>query len=199
MNAVRSGVKHETLLAWKREPAQNALQRLSEQAAALSERLGKGPVAIEVDCDDTRLVTSRWTALWSSLVHVVRNSIDHGFTPEHSAESTPSLWFTTATINEELRIEIRDNGVGIQWDKPREKALAARRSAETQEELISLLFADGISTRDDVSGTSGRGVGMAAVRAVTEELNGRIEVHSERGQGTQFLFWLPLEQQRLAA
>jgi sensor histidine kinase regulating citrate/malate metabolism len=92
-------------------------------------------------------------------------------------------------------IEVADDGRGIDWNALRDRARAAGRPSVTRDDLIAAMFSDGISTRPDVSETSGRGVGLAALRDACTRLGGSVEVESEPGLGTRFRFKLPLERQ----
>jgi two-component system chemotaxis sensor kinase CheA len=88
-------------------------------------------------------------------------------------------------------VEVTDNGHGIAWERVRGKALEQGLPHATNEDLVKALFTDGLSTREEVSDTSGRGVGMGSVRAACEALNGQIEVISQPGEGTTFRFRFP--------
>ncbi|MEL6350125.1 MAG: ATP-binding protein, partial [Myxococcota bacterium] len=137
-------------------------------------------------------------SFWTGLSHVVRNAIDHGIeTPEarRAAQKTPSgrLSLVARSTPGKLMIEIQDDGAGIAWDRVAEKAKQARLPHEHHTELVDALFADGLSTREAATETSGRGVGMAAVRAIVQELGGTIEVESSPGAGTTFRFTFSAE------
>jgi two-component system chemotaxis sensor kinase CheA len=88
-------------------------------------------------------------------------------------------------------ISLRDDGRGINWDRLKEKARAASLPHQSRADLITALFADGVSTEDAASLISGRGVGLGAVRAATLALGGQIEVTSEPNEGTTFKFRFP--------
>ena len=91
----------------------------------------------------------------------------------------------------DLVIEVKDDGQGIDWDRLAQKARAAGLPADTRADLERALFTDGISSRDEVSDTSGRGIGMGAVQAACQSLGGTIELESVMGGGTTFRFCLP--------
>jgi two-component system chemotaxis sensor kinase CheA len=93
---------------------------------------------------------------------------------------------------------VSDDGAGIQWEKLRARAASMGLPHATHDDLVGALFADGVSTRAEVTETSGRGVGMAAVREVTLARGGTLEVHSTPGQGTRIALWFPTAA-RLAA
>jgi len=123
----------------------------------------------------------------------VRNAVDHGLESpdERIAAGKPEagrLQLVARYTNDALVIEVVDDGRGIVWDRVREKAEAAGLPSATEHDLVKALFSDGVSTADEVSETSGRGVGLAAVDSVVRELGGEIAVQSELGKGTRFTF-----------
>jgi len=88
-------------------------------------------------------------------------------------------------------LTISDNGRGIAWEKVARKAALAGLPSSTRADLEEALYADSVSTRDEVSETNGRGVGLGAVRGVVTALGGFIEIESTLGQGTTFRLVLP--------
>jgi HAMP domain-containing protein/HPt (histidine-containing phosphotransfer) domain-containing protein len=185
------------LARWLLEPAERPLRRLAEQGQALATRLGKGPVDVSVEAETLRLDHKRWSPLWSELSHVVRNAVDHGCElPEQrqlaGKDPTPRLSLRARIAERGFLIEIEDDGRGINWEAIRSSALRCGLAADTEEDLVAALFADGVSTRDAISATSGRGVGMAAVRACVDELKGGIAVRSRAGLGTLWTFSFPV-------
>jgi len=205
VDALRSGVPRadvlDTLVSWTQTPTHRILGRVQDQAAGLAERLGKAPVEIAVESNGIRIPEETWAPFWSAFVHAVRNSIDHGLeAPEERASKGPGrLSLRTETRGDCFVISIGDDGRGIDWDKIRAKAQGAGLPAESRDDLIAALFSDGVSSRDAVSETSGRGVGMSALRDATRSLGGHITVESQRGHGTTFSFVFPAERLRRAA
>lgn len=198
--AVAARLPHERIAAqldaWMFEPAETRLLRIAEQAKALAQRLGKGPLEVVVDSGRLHLDPKRWASFWSSLQHVVRNALDHGLEPAtlREAEGKPAtgrLLLRAAVEQGELRVEVRDDGKGINWDRLRERARERGLPAETKDDLVEALFADGVSTKDEVTEISGRGVGLAAVRSTCQSMGGRVEVESAEGRGTAFTFRWP--------
>jgi two-component system chemotaxis sensor kinase CheA len=90
-----------------------------------------------------------------------------------------------------LEISVEDNGRGVQWDRLAAALQARGLPSGTREELVAGLFADGVSSRSEVSETSGRGVGMGAVKEAVLARGGQVRVESEAGKGTRFVFWFP--------
>jgi len=183
------------LESWALEPVSRHFARIEDQAVQLAERLGRGPIKVVKVEDDVRLDENLWGPLWADLVHVVRNCIDHGLYPEGEvpAGQVQELGLRSAIEGGRLVIEVSDNGRGIQWDKVREKAISKGLPAHTRQDLVEALFADGLSTRDEVTATSGRGVGMSALRSTVLALGGTIAVVSEPGKGSRFILSLPPE------
>jgi two-component system chemotaxis sensor kinase CheA len=127
---------------------------------------------------------------------VVRNIVDHGLQPEADrleqgkpAKNRVALraWSDTRSFT----IEIADDGPGIDWATLAVKAKERGLPTATRADLTEAIFADGVSTAGAISQTSGRGVGMSAVREACLSLAGRITVESEPGKGTRFRFVFP--------
>jgi two-component system chemotaxis sensor kinase CheA len=95
---------------------------------------------------------------------------------------------------EQFVIEIEDDGRGIDWNGVRSAASARGLPHETQDELQSALFAPGITTRADVTTTSGRGIGLSAIHAEVLSLGGSVTVRSQPQRGTCWTFSLPLSE-----
>jgi two-component system chemotaxis sensor kinase CheA len=179
------------------EPLARPLSRLGQHACALSRRLGKGELSVKIA--DGGLLTDplRGNALFAALVHLIRNAVDHGFeTAEERLErgkGPPALSLSASVTESEVSLEIKDDGRGIDWKRVRALAEERGLASASEEALVSALFAPEFSTRATVSATSGRGVGLSAVRSEVERLAGRIEVASEKDRGTNFRLCLPLE------
>lgn len=191
--------KHERILDavchWQYEPTEVALKRLAAQVSRLAERLNK-QVLVNIDDGGLRMPPGKLQAFWSSMVHVVRNAVDHGIETADerkelgkTASATVSL--STSVQNGWLELRVSDDGRGIDWQKVKEKADANGLPSESREELVTALFSDGLSTRENVSDVSGRGVGLSAVLAACEETGGNVAIESHLGEGTEFLFRFP--------
>ena len=187
----------QLITEWRLEPIARRFERVAEQANRLARRLGK---AVQVDVDDhgLRLDPKRWAPFWSSFVHAVRNAIDHGVELpgerlEAGKSETAHVALTSSVQGGVLRIEIRDDGRGVDWARVRERAARLGLPSETDDQLVEALFSDGVSTKDEVSDLSGRGVGLAALRAAANHEGGRITVASEPRRGTSLRFEFPVE------
>jgi len=93
-----------------------------------------------------------------------------------------------------LTIEIRDDGRGVDWERIRARASSLGLPAENQNQLIEALFTDGVSTKDAITEDSGRGVGLAALRAAAPTEGGRVTIASRPQRGASLRFEFPLDQ-----
>ncbi|MED5369567.1 MAG: ATP-binding protein [Myxococcota bacterium] len=193
----------EALASLRHEPASRSLERLARSAEALGARVGK-PLECRVEADDVRVGSPEWSRFLSTLVHLLRNSVDHGIEPpeERAALGKPP----TARVGlrllqrpDGLHLEVEDDGRGIQWEKLEVKARAAGLPFSTHSDRVAAMFSDGLSTREEVSELSGRGVGTASVKAALERLEGQVTVRSAAGAGTCFTFTLPARSLKQAA
>jgi hypothetical protein len=198
LSAARSGVPAEwiadQMVAWTWDDAEARLHHLGDAAAALATRLGRAPLRVRVDAAGVR-ASPAMAPLWTSLSHVVRNAVDHGVERaeerEAAGKAPGGTLVLTARLGAHLRIEIADDGAGVAWDRLRAKAAARGLPHATHDDLVQAMFADGVSSRDEATEVSGRGVGMGAVRALVEALGGVVRVGSEPGRGTTIALELP--------
>jgi len=187
------------LEAWQSEPAREPLTRLANSARELARRLGKEHLEVTLSAPELRLDLRKWSSVWANLVHVVRNAVDHGVESREerlarTKREIATLDFRMFTSERDLVIEIEDDGRGIDWERIR--ALAQQRGLphDSQADLLRALFAPGLSTKDTVTSTSGRGVGMSAILEQISHLGGKIEVSSRLHQGTCWTFSLPISE-----
>jgi two-component system chemotaxis sensor kinase CheA len=183
-------------------PVSFIFQRFPRLVRDLSRRLAK-EVNLVLEGEDTAADKNIIEALGDPLVHMVRNSLDHGLeTPHERLEQGKSaaglLQIVARSESDRVLIEIRDDGRGMDPRRIRAKALdrglidgdEAQRMSD--QEALNLIFLPGFSTAEVVSDLSGRGVGMDVVRSAIERVNGTIDIQSEVGQGTVFRLSLPL-------
>ncbi len=198
---LRRGPATDLLVArvasWQFEPATKRLALLGEQVRGLAKRLGKA--SVEVVCQPTslRLPPLKWGAFWSAFAHVVRNTVDHGVetADERMMAGKPpqaTVVLSVARETEHVVVTIADDGPGIDWIKIAARAERNNLPHATRADLEQALFVDGISSRADVTSTSGRGIGLSAVRDVVRELGGVVQIRNDPGRGTAFRFVLPL-------
>jgi two-component system chemotaxis sensor kinase CheA len=168
----------------------------------LSRSLGK-KVDLKIEGQEVELDKTIIEALGDPLVHIVRNSMDHGIErPEtRRAAGKPEMGTLEVRAYHEagqVNIEIRDDGAGIDISRLKDKALRmgliSPMEAQTMsaQQALELIFKPGLSTAETVSDVSGRGVGMDVVRSNLERLGGILDLQSEKGKGTNTRIKLPL-------
>lgn len=183
-------------------PVEAVFLRFPRLVRDLSSRLGK-KVEIDLVGKDTELDRTVIDALGEPLVHLVRNSLDHGLeTPEERCAAgkpeTGRLEIAAVHAGGGVVISVSDDGAGIDPQrigrKAVERGMLAPELADSLDEAgaAELLFAPGFSTAEEMSDISGRGVGMDAVRSRIRELGGDVLLRSERGRGTRVEVRLPL-------
>jgi two-component system chemotaxis sensor kinase CheA len=190
-------------------PVEAVFLRFPRLVRDLSTKLGK-QVELELIGKDTELDRTVVDALGDPLVHLIRNSLDHGLEgpEERVAAGKPAsgtLHLSARHAGGNVVIEVRDDGRGINpvkvAQKAADKGLIAAEAVETTDmaKAIELLFHPGFSTAEVTSDISGRGVGMDAVRTTIRELGGEVVMTSEQGQGTVAQIRLPLTLAIMAA
>jgi len=166
----------------------------------LSNELGKR-VSLVTEGGETELDKNVIDRLSEPLVHIIRNSVDHGIEPAETradAGKPPEavVRMTAQQSGGQVLISVSDDGGGIDTAAVRERAvdrgLISAEDDLSETELQQLIFAPGFSTAKALSSVSGRGVGMDAVRTVVGDLGGDVEVRSTRGRGTEVVLRLPL-------
>ncbi|MEL6342172.1 MAG: AAA family ATPase [Myxococcota bacterium] len=186
----------EAVSRWELTPMHQVLDKLARQSQRLATQAQK-TIEVVVEDNGVRISDTRFQAFFSSLIHVVRNAIDHGIEFQDDREAAGKaengvLTFRSVVVNGDLVVEISDDGRGIDWEKVRQKATRNRIPAQTPDDLKAALFHEGLSTREEVTELSGRGIGMAAVQLACVEQGGVIEIDSVLGKGTTTRFRIPL-------
>lgn len=193
---VRTGMPQKELVreleSWTLEPVERRLERLRRQASGIARRLGKAEPNVVIDSGGVRS-GSPLSSYWAAMVHVVRNAVDHGLedTSDRTAAGKPAagrIVLGARRTNSQIQFWVEDDGRGIDWDKVKVVAQRLGLPHRTREDLIEVLFADGLTTRDEVTDLSGRGVGLAALRQSVNALHGVVSVDSVQGRGTTFRF-----------
>ncbi len=168
----------------------------------LSKKLNKKIKYIE-EGSETKLDKMMIEKLADPLIHIIRNSIDHGIetVEERKAKGKNEegvLKVAAHSKGDRVFIEISDDGAGINTQKLISKVLEKgmiepdKLDAMSEEEKLQLIFLPGLSTKDEVSELSGRGVGGDAVKRVVDELGGKIHIKSSINQGTTIVLELPV-------
>lgn len=182
---------------WSQDPTRPHLEHFADRARQLARRLGKAELDVELRDNGVRVDAERFAPLWSALVHTVRNAIDHGIETEEVrlARGKPArarLVLSTELRGSDFVVEIRDDGNGVDWAEIARRAAAMGLPTRTRRDLLDAVFASGLSTAAELTQTSGRGLGMSALRAACAELGGRVDLISDTGAGTTVRCVLPL-------
>jgi len=189
-----------TAMSLRMIPIKPTFQKMERLARDLSRDFGK-KVNFSVVGEDTELDRTVVEDIGDPLVHMVRNSLDHGLetTEQRIAAGKSEHGKVTLKAYHEggnIVIELSDDGRGIDPDrilsKARKQGLVQPNAQLTKEEILNLIFLPGFSTAEKVTAVSGRGVGMDVVRRNIDKLRGKIEIVSEIGQGSTFRIRLPL-------
>jgi two-component system chemotaxis sensor kinase CheA len=203
LKAAEAGAPSRELAAMlarlKLERAPVRLRRIGEQARSLAERLGKGALRIDVHAQgDVRFDRERWSGFWAAFIHPIRNAVDHGIElPEERKQAGKQvqgrLSLSVVGDAESIRVELSDDGRGVDFEKVRSKARALGLPHESEAQLTEALFNEGFTTRDEATELSGRGLGMSALREAARSLGGVVSVSSRAGQGTTLRVRFPSE------
>jgi two-component system, chemotaxis family, sensor kinase CheA len=183
-------------------PISNVFSKFPRVVRDMAQKTGK-LIDLVIQGEDTELDRSMIEEINDPLIHLVRNSVDHGIeTPaERLAAGKPERGTITMTARHEqgrIILTIEDNGNGIDTAKVRrtaiQKGLISEEEANalTEEQAVELIFLPGLSTAQKVSDISGRGVGMDIVHTNIQRINGTVQVETARGKGTTLQISLPL-------
>ncbi len=190
----------DSVMAIRAQPVRSIFARMPRVIRDLALQTGK-KIALETSGESTEIDKTIIEELMDPLVHVIRNSVDHGIetAEERLAKGKPvhgTIRMSAAQFGSRIVIEVSDDGRGIDRDKVRQaavrKGLIAGAAPLTNEEADNLILLPGLSTADSVSDISGRGVGMDVVNSNLKKLGGRVIVRSEPGRGTTTTLTLPL-------
>lgn len=190
----------ESVMRVRMLPLSFAFNRLPRLVRDLSKKLEK-KIELITEGAGTELDKTVLESIMDPLVHLVRNSLDHGLEePEERLEAgkpeTGKLLLRASHQGGAVVIEIIDDGRGINRERVKNKAIEGGVISVddklTDQEIDNLIFAPGFSTADEVTDVSGRGVGMDVVRRNIADLNGQVEISSTPGKGTAISIRLPL-------
>jgi two-component system chemotaxis sensor kinase CheA len=201
INRIAEGMQH-AIMQVRMLPVGTVFQRFGRLVRDLSRRLGK-EVNLVIEGEDTEADKNVIEPLADPLIHILRNSLDHGIELPglRLAAGKPAAGTIRITARQEsdrVIIEIADDGAGVDPARVRNKAVerglipADRAATLSDADAVQLVFLPGFSTVDAISDLSGRGVGMDVVRNAVERINGGVELASEYGKGTTIRLSLPL-------
>jgi two-component system chemotaxis sensor kinase CheA len=198
------GFQADMLQRWTadvlQKPAAVLLGPLEEFAEKLSERLGK-PVEFKVKGLDTLVDVDSMRGVLQSVLHLVRNSVDHGIEEDRESTGKPAVGqveFTLQRTDTHYVVSVADDGRGIDFEKLKKKALqlglkTVQEIAElTPQEELDLVFLDGLSSADTTTDISGRGVGMSSILSAVRRANGRFYMTSTFGVGSTMRLEIPV-------
>jgi two-component system, chemotaxis family, sensor kinase CheA len=189
-----------TAMSMRMIPVGQLFQKTSRLVRDLSRKAAK-QVELELFGEETELDRNIVEDLADPLMHMVRNSVDHGIeTPdERTRNGKPATARVTLKAGHQagqIVIQVSDDGRGLNQAKilrkAIEKGLVSADAQPAETEIFNLIFHPGFSTAEKITDVSGRGVGMDVVRKQVQKLRGRIDVLSRPGEGTTFLLKLPL-------
>jgi len=192
----------KSLMEIRKVPIKVLVGKVPRLVRDLADSLSK-QVQVEVEGDDVRIDKSLIEVLDDPLVHMVRNSIDHGVeTPETRTKAGKpaigTLRISARVDRKHFKLTIADDGAGIYPGKIRDaavrKGILSQQEADalTDEQAIQLIFKPGFSSAENVTDVSGRGVGMDVVLTNIKRANGTVDVRSEPGKGTAVQITLPV-------
>ncbi len=169
----------------------------------LSVKLGK-PVEVKISGEDTEIDRNMVELLADPIMHIVRNSLDHGIEKVEQRKAKGKsekglISISAQQVGSRILIQVEDDGAGIPRKKILEKALEkglvkSRKEIEsmTDKQVLELIFHPGFSTAEKITQVSGRGVGMDVVKTNIEKIKGTIDIESVEGQGTIMTVYIPI-------
>ncbi len=193
---------HDAVMKVRMVPVERTFNRFPRMVRDLSKDLGKS-IKLLMSGEETEVDRTVIDEIGDPLIHLIRNSIDHGIEspeirlaagkPEHGTVALRAYPDGNTVV-----IEVEDDGAGINAERVLAKAISkgviTQKESETMptQEVVNLLFRPGFSTADVITDLSGRGVGLDVVKTKIESLNGTVEVKTTLGHGSKFTIRLPL-------
>jgi two-component system chemotaxis sensor kinase CheA len=196
----RVGELQEGLVEIRMIPIGQVFDRLVRVVRKLSRELGK-EVDLQISGEETKLDKSMIEEIADPLMHLIRNSLDHGIElkEDRRRAGKPEIGIINLRAMQKgnnVVIEVEDDGLGIDlakvYKKGLERGLLDKNKEYDQRELINVLFAPGFSTAEEVTEVSGRGVGLDVVAKNISRLSGLVDVVTDMGKGTKFSITLPI-------
>ncbi|HHY04426.1 MAG TPA: chemotaxis protein CheA [Thermoanaerobacterales bacterium] len=193
---------HDAVMKVRMVPIENVFNRFPRVVHDLSRDLSKD-ISLTIEGAETELDRTIIDEIGDPLIHLIRNAADHGIeSPEERIQNGKpekgNIKLKAYHDGNNVVIEVGDDGKGIDVEKIKEKALQnglldqSKQTNLKQSELLSFLFEPGFSTKGQVTGVSGRGVGLDVVKTKIESLGGNIEIKTAKNVGTTFTIKLPL-------
>lgn len=201
LHKINSGVQNK-MTEIRKVPLKSVMKILPRAVRDVSAALNK-KIELKIEGDELRVDTSIAEVLNNSLLHIIKNSIDHGIESSEKRQKTGKPITGSVSINSTVRddkvfVSISDDGQGLNVDAIKAKCIkngshtADQLSKMRQEDIFALIFSSGFSTAQQVTEISGRGVGISMVKDSVEAIGGRIHIESETGKGASFILELPI-------
>jgi two-component system, chemotaxis family, sensor kinase CheA len=190
----------ESVMRVRMLPISFVFSRFPRMVRDIAQRLGK-QIDLKLTGEQTELDKTVLEKIGDPLVHLVRNSIDHGIEMPDARVAAGKPAAGTVHLDAchrggNIAVEVSDDGGGLDKDrilaKARQRGLVGQNDVLTDDQIHDLIFLPGFSTAEKTTDLSGRGVGMDVVRRNVKELGGKIELRSDRGKGSRFIITLPL-------
>lgn len=193
---------HESVMKVRMVPIETVVNRFPRMIRDLTKKLGK-KMELHMTGEETELDRTVIDEIGDPLQHLLRNSADHGLESNEERialgkDEIGHIYLDAYQDGNNVTIEVRDDGAGIDVEKVKNKALEKGSITEeqaevmTDKEIIDLLFRPSFSTAEKITDVSGRGVGLDVVKTKIEGLGGSIECKTEMGEGSSFIIRLPL-------
>ncbi len=199
LNQITSSLQ-TTAMSMRMVPIKSTFQKMRRLVRDLAKNTGK-QVRLKMSGEDTEIDRNVVEELYEPMVHMIRNSVDHGIeAPEErrGVGKAPNgkVHLLAYHRGGNIIVEIQDDGRGLNKERILEKAkaggLISDETSLSDAEIFNLIFQPGFSTAEKVTDVSGRGVGMDVVKKAIEKLKGRVEINSRPGCGSTFVISLPL-------
>ena len=199
LNQITSNLQ-TTAMSMRMVPIKSTFQKMIRLVRDLAKNSGK-EVNLKMSGEDTEIDRNVVDELYEPMVHMIRNSVDHGIEmPDERIKAGKSksgeIQLLAYHQGGNIVVEISDDGRGLDKDRIIEKARAKKlmtdESKLSESEIYNLIFQPGFSTAREITGVSGRGVGMDVVKRAIEKLRGKVEINSRPGRGSTFIIRLPL-------
>lgn len=197
-----TGDLQNSVVKTRMQPIKKVFGRFPRLVRDLAKNLNKD-IVLDMIGEDTELDKNLVEALADPLIHMVRNSVDHGveMPSERAAQGKPSQGRITLKASQEgdhILLAIQDDGAGMDAGKLKELAIERgvidqeQADRMSDEDAFNIIFMPGFSTKTEISDISGRGVGMDVVKTSIAQLNGSIKIESSKGNGTLVIIKVPL-------
>lgn len=193
---------HESVMKVRMVPIESVVSKFPRMIRDLTKKLDK-KMELYMSGEETELDRTVVDEIGDPLMHLLRNSADHGIESaevraERGKPEVGSIWLDAYQDGNNVVIEVRDDGNGIDTEAVKNKAISRgtitpeQAAGMSEKEIIDLLFLPSFSTSEKVTDVSGRGVGLDVVKSKIEALSGEVEVKSVLGVGSTWIIRLPL-------